>query len=107
MPGTKPPPSIRAFFQVYDSAASGAFGLPSAASTGGLPATRPAASASTAVRMRVLRTVGVLPREAMWEEIGAEEIGAGGNGAGGNGGGGDRCGWRSVRVETVRVETVG
>src|SRR5689334_17714201 len=56
MPGTKPPPSIRAFFQVYVSAASETFAGLSAASAGGVPASSPAASASTAVRMRVLRT---------------------------------------------------
>ncbi|MFF5016839.1 hypothetical protein [Streptomyces sp. NPDC001165] len=58
IPGTKPPPSIRAFFQVYVSAASVTCAVPSAASAGGLPASNPAARAGAAVRMRVLRTVG-------------------------------------------------
>jgi hypothetical protein len=59
MSGTKPPPSIRAFFQVYVSAATVVVGV-LAASAGGVPASSPAARASTAVRMRVLRTVGPL-----------------------------------------------
>src|SRR3954463_7862547 len=63
MPGTKPPPSTRAFFQVYVSAARAVRvvgGAGFAARAGGVPASKPAASASTAVRMRVLRTGGPL-----------------------------------------------
>src|SRR3954468_8738983 len=66
IPGTKPPPSIRAFFQVYVSAASETFAVLSAASAGGVPASSPAASASTAVRMRVLRTGGPFRERGEW-----------------------------------------
>src|SRR5689334_9458152 len=63
MPGTKPPPSTRAFFQVYVSAATAVVAASGvlAATAGGVPASSPAARASTAVRMRALRTVGSSP----------------------------------------------